>query len=452
MWKSSLSVALYRFGQTLREQAEIRKVLQHKVCFSFTHLQKAHLLCCKNGLVDLRTGELKGRPSPEDLITQMCHLEYAPTADTSPALQLMEDYFPAEAYPDQKEIVAFLKQYLGYCLTMETNLQMALFAFGNGSNGKSVLLELLDKVLGKEICRSIPVESLDKARGQNNDSLNDARHARLVTVSETNGPAKVNEAVVRTLICGEPITGKSMYKREFTYKTYFKLVFMTNYPPSWMGKSFCTSRRMAYLKFRKIFVDMNRPQDRKEAEALRLTGAPECLIQAKDPLYFRNRVAGKEQAFLKFFVEGATEYYANNMGITIPQSMVMIEEAEEFDMNEALEAFVTDRLYPRTGGVHFVGDLWEAFRTSCIDEFGQGIAIKFESYSVKLFGADLAAIVEKKKAASVTSQLWASVEKKQVKKAVNGELKSGKAWRNLELKSIAELLPENRFACPRSAV
>ena len=43
-------------------------------------------------------------------------------------------------------------------------------------------------------------------------------------------------------------------------------------------------------------------------------------------------------------------------------------------------------------------------------------------------------------------------EKKQVKKAVDGELKSGKAWRNLEMKSVAELLPEYRFAGPRSAV
>ena len=305
-------------------------------------------------------------------------------------------------------------------------------------------------MLGKEICRSIPLESLDKARGQNNDSLNDARHARLVTVSETNGPAKVNEAVVRTLICGEPITGKSMYRREITFKPYMKLVFMANDPPAWMGKSFCTSRRMAYLKFRKIFVDMNRLQDRKEAEALRLTGAPECLIQAKDPLYFRNHVAGKEQAFLKLFVEGAAEYYSNNMCITIPPSMAKIEEAEEFDVHEALEVFVTDRLHPLTGGIHFVSDLWDAFRTSCIAELGQGVAVKFESYCVKRFGADLAAIIDKKKAAPVTSQHWAIVEKKQVKNTVNGELKNGKAWRNLEMKSVAELLPENRFACPLS--
>ena len=142
------------------------------------------------------------------------------------------------------------------------------------------------------------------------------------------------------------------------------------------------------------------------------------------------------------------------MSITIQPSMAMIEDAEEFDMNKAprVEAFVTDRLYPRTGGVHFLSNLWDAFRDSCIDELGQGIAVKFESYSVKPFGADLAAIIDKRKAASVTSQLWASVEKKQVKKAVNGELKSGKAWRNLEMKGAAELLPENRFAGPRSAV
>jgi P4 family phage/plasmid primase-like protien len=452
MCKSSLSAVLFRFGQTLKDQTEIRKVLQHKICFSFNCAQKAYLLCCKNGLVDLRNGELKGRPSPDDLITQMCHLEYDPCADTGPAIKLFKDYFPVEAYLDQEDVVAFLQQFLGYSLSMETNLQMALFAYGNGSNGKSLLLEVLDKVLGKEICRSIPVESLDKARGQNNDALHDARHARLVTLSETNGPAKVNEANMRSLICGEPTTNKSMYKKEITFTPYMKLLFMANYPPAWMGGAFSTSRRMAYLKFRKIFVDVNRPQDRKEAEALKQTGAPECLIQPKDPLYYRNHVAGKEQSFLKFFVEGAKEYYSNNMSITIPESMVKIEEAEEFDIHEALEGFVTDRLYPRTGGLHFVSDLWEEFRASCITEFGQDIAVKFESFSVNNFGADLATIIEKKKTVPGTSQFWAFVEKKQVKKTVNGKLRSGKAWKNLEIRSMAELLPENRFATPGSVV
>jgi hypothetical protein len=130
---------------------------------------------------------------------------------------------------------------------------------------------------------------------------------------------------------------------------------------------------------------MGLPKDRNEADALRETGAPECLIQPKDHFYYRNHPAGKEQCFLKFFVEGAKQFYVNNMQITIPESMAKLEEAEEFDIPTAVEAFVTARLYPASGGFVFVSNLYEEFKASNIAQFGEGIAVKFESFDDKRF-------------------------------------------------------------------
>ena len=442
-WKSQLSLALYRFGQTPREQAEILKMLQSKVIFSFKQVQKPHILCCLNGLVDLMTGELKGKPAADDFVTQMCYVEYDPNADTAGAFKVLDDYFPIEAYPDQEKMVAFLQQFLGYCLTLETNLQLCLFAYGNGSNGKSVLLALVENVFGKDLWSTLPIEALNKERGQNNDALNDARHARIVTLSESNGPPQVNEAVLRTLSCGEILTNKAMYKAEVSFKTYFKMFFVTNDLPKFTGdRKFCTSRRMAYLRFRTIFVDMNRPQDRNEADALRQAGAPDCLIKLKDPAYYLNHVAGKEKVFLKFFVDGAKEYYSNNKDIQIPESMKKAEEAEAFDVPAALDSFM-DRLHPRSRSFQYVSDLYLEFTKSCVAEYGQDVGIKFESYNLHKFGADLSAAIDKKKA---SSHFWEQVKKKNVRS--NG--KNAKAWSNLEIRSVRQLLPENRFAAPNA--
>ena len=271
-----------------------------------------------------------------------------------------------------------------------------------------------------------------------------------MTLSETNGPAKVNEAILRTLICGETITNKAIYQKEINFKTYMKLFFMANDPPDWMGKSYCTSRRMAYLKFRKIFVDMDRPQDRNEAEALRKTGAPECLIQQKDPFYYRNHVAGKESSFFKFFVDGAKQFYANNMQISIPESMAKLEEAEEFDIPTAVEAFVAARLYPASGGFVFVSDLYDEFKASNIAQFGEGIAVKFESFDDKRFGSSLVSAIEKRKTMPGTLHLWADTHKEQVN--CRREKKKGMAWRNLGVKIAAQQLSENRYAAPNSIV
>jgi phage/plasmid-associated DNA primase len=145
-------------------------------------MQKPHLLCCPNGLVDLRTGKLLGKPKPDDFITQVCITEYDPDADLSPAAAFFEQYFPLGAYQDQQEIVRFLQLYFGYGLSMETNQQFCLVMYGVGSNGKSNVNKLLHEVLGEGICKAIPFESLEKARGQNNDSLHEARHSRLLTL------------------------------------------------------------------------------------------------------------------------------------------------------------------------------------------------------------------------------------------------------------------------------
>jgi len=341
-------------------------------------------------------------------------------------------------------MVAFLQQYLGYSLTLETNLQLCLFAYGNGSNGKSVILGLIENVFGRELWSTLPIESLNKERGQNNDALNDARHARLVTLSESNGPPQINEAVLRTLVCGEVITNKAIYKKEVSFKTHFKLFFVTNDLPKFTGdSSFCTSRRMAYLRFRTIFVDQNRPQDKNEAEALKQAGAPPCLIKVKDPAYYYNHVAGKEKMFLKFFVDGAKKYYANNMYIQIPESMKKAEEAESFDVQAALDYFM-ESLNPSMGSFQYVSNLYTDFIKSCVAEYGKDVGIKFESYNLKKFGADLSAAIEKTKA---SSHFWVEVKKKNVR----SEGKNAKAWNNLEVRSINQQLPENRFAPPRSA-
>lgn len=443
-WKSQLSLTLYRFAQTPREQAEVLKVLQLKVIFSFTKAQKKYTLCCPNGLVDLRSGELKGKPAADDFVTQMCYVEYDPNVDTACVLKMFEDYFPMEAYPDQKDMVAFLQQYLGYGLTLEMNLQLCVYGYGKGSNGKSIMTDMIEKVYGEELWSPLPVEALNKERGQNNDALNDARHARVAVVSETNGPPQINEAVFRTLVCGETIVNKAIYKKEVSFKTNFKLLFMSNHLPKFVGTADdvdATRRRLAYLKFRTIFVDTDRPQDMSIAAGLRQAGAPECLIKPKDPDYYNKHVAGKETAFLKFFVDGAKEYYANNMKITIPESMRQSLEAEEFDIPTALENFM-DRLYPRSGSFQFVGDLYQEFTRSSIAEYGKDVAIKFESYNLKMFGTDLAAAIEKKKASSATSQFWGEIKKKTMRS--NGKL--AKAWNNLEIQSAEQLLPEHRFA------
>lgn len=381
-------------------------MLQHLLNFDFTVRQHKHLLCCPNGMVDLKTGTLLGPPTPDHFCTQLCATEYDPNADMQPAIAFFEQFFPEGAYTDHTELVAFLQQYLGYSLTLETNLQFCLFIYGRGSNGKSDMMKALIDVLGKTQCKTIPVESLSKARGQNNDSLKDARHARLVLLSESNGAANMDIATFNAIVCGEETTVSAKYEKENNFIPQMKLTFFLNTLPEWTIKdAFHIARRCAYLPMKKIFVDKNREADRTEVERYKLRGEPDCLIGEKDSAYYERCVTGNEKSFLRFFVEGARTYYNNGKNINIPQSMQHQAKCEGFDKKSAVEQFVDERLVVSHEGKELVADLYTAFLVMFPDD------VNYLSYKDSDFGKDLLAIITEHKKNQRTMSDWDCVRK-----------------------------------------
>jgi phage/plasmid-associated DNA primase len=226
-------------------QTEVLKTLQHHVRFDFFKEQEKikHLLCCPNGVVDLRTGELLGKPTPDQCFTQLCATKYDPDADTRPAIDFFGHAFPVEAYPDSTDLVVYMQQFGGYSLTLETNLQSCLFVYGKGSNAKSIWMRMFADVWGKPMQCTIPIESLSKARGTNNDSLTDAMQSRLVVLSESNGKAKIDIGTFNALVCGEETTCKKMYKTETNYDPRMKFISMLNDPPDFPPGAFHIERR-----------------------------------------------------------------------------------------------------------------------------------------------------------------------------------------------------------------
>jgi len=116
-----LAGATYRFVESLKHQTEVLKAAQHLLIGNFSDIAP-YLLPCVNGIVDLRTGEL--RPTrPQDLVTRVCQTPYDPAADVGAAKRFYESFLPEEAYPDQHELVTFLSTWMGYSITGETNLE-----------------------------------------------------------------------------------------------------------------------------------------------------------------------------------------------------------------------------------------------------------------------------------------------------------------------------------------
>ena len=100
-----------------------------------------YLLNTKSGVVDLKTGKITPH-NPELLITQLCPYEVS-NEPPDKFLKFIDDIFLRS-----DEMIYWMQSYLGYCLTGAMDEQIFPVWYGEGQNGKSVLLAIISAIMG----------------------------------------------------------------------------------------------------------------------------------------------------------------------------------------------------------------------------------------------------------------------------------------------------------------
>lgn len=200
------------------------------------------LLCVRNGVVDLRTGELRHHRQ-EDLITRKVPIDYDPDARAP----RWEKYL-AEVQPNP-EVRAFLQRFLGYVLTGQTGEQVFLILHGPGSNGKSVLVNTLLKLLGGYGASPPFTTFLQRRPDAPTNDLADLRGARLALASEPDAGARLSESVVKRITGQDPITARHHYKEFQTFIPVCKVVLVGNHKPRIRGTDNAIWRRVLLVTF-----------------------------------------------------------------------------------------------------------------------------------------------------------------------------------------------------------
>lgn len=89
---------------------------------------KPHLLGVRNGVIDLRTGVLRPR-TKEDMLCCLANAEYDSSLDTK-----WFDDVVMSIMADDREMVAFLQRFLGYCITGENEDEVFTFFTSPGKS------------------------------------------------------------------------------------------------------------------------------------------------------------------------------------------------------------------------------------------------------------------------------------------------------------------------------
>jgi putative DNA primase/helicase len=269
-----------------------------------------YLFGVANGVVNLRTGEL--RPGhPEDRLTMRVPVEYDLKAECPRWEQFLHQVFQCDS-----ELIGFIQRAIGYSLTGSVREQALFLCYGRGANGKSVFLSSLRHLAG-DYALNIPFTVLElQQRPSLTNDLAAMAGKRLVTSSETNESTRLNEARIKALTGGDPITARFLYSESFTFQPVAKFWPAVNHLPQVRDDSHGFWRRVRVLPFRQRFSG-------KEAD-------PELA----------QKLYAELPGILAWAIQGALNWQM--VGLAPPAAVMVATEAYR-EENDDLAAFVTDR-------------------------------------------------------------------------------------------------------------
>lgn len=146
---------------------------------------------------------------------------------------------------------------------------MGDFTVTSNSNGKSVLLNFVQKAFGEYYC-ILPVALLTQKRTQSNSAqseLERTKGRRLTVMQEPGDGEKLNIGLMKELTGGDRILTRGLFKEPIEFKPQFKMVMTCNDLPEVSSDDGGTWRRIRVIQFTSKFTERPDPKKMNEFKA-----------------------------------------------------------------------------------------------------------------------------------------------------------------------------------------
>ncbi|SCW36733.1 phage/plasmid primase, P4 family, C-terminal domain-containing protein [Sphingobium faniae] len=265
------------------------------------------LLGTPGGTVDLRTGEY-APAKPDNYITKLTGIS-PEHGEPTRWLQFLE-----EATAGDHELMRFLQQVAGYCLTGLTNEHALFFIYGPGGNGKSVFLNILNFILG-DYATTAGMDTFTASKSDRHPTdLAMLRGARMVSASETEEGRAWAESRIKQMTGGDKISARFMRQDFFEFIPAFKLVIVGNHAPVLANVDEAARRRFNIIPF------THKP------------ASPDRMLE--------ERLKEEAGRILAWAIRGCRDWQAN--GLVRPE-IVTAATAEYFDDQDLFGQWINDR-------------------------------------------------------------------------------------------------------------
>lgn len=266
------------------------------------------------GVVDLRTGTIR-QPDPGAL--------HARTATVGPDFEARPERwlkFLADTFAGDPALTTYVQRLLGVSLVGTVLEQVLPFCHGEGANGKTTLLGVMQRLLG--------TGPNGYALSVNSDILMATQHtghptelaqlagARLVVTSELEDGQRFAEAKVKLLTGRDPISARFMRADFFTFRPTHSLWLLANHQPAVRAGGPALWRRLRLIPFLHVV-----PKEQRD------TQLEDKLVDNEGP------------AILAWAIQGAADYFRD--GIAEPESVRAATDAYAKDQ-DSIARFVEE--------------------------------------------------------------------------------------------------------------
>jgi putative DNA primase/helicase len=282
----------------------------------------------------------------DDYISRVADVDYDPAAPCPFFESQIARFQPIEGVRE------FLRRYYGYSLTGLVGAQCLVFNWGEGSNWKSTYTEIISRVIG-DYAHKIDYISIagdgQKTGSAATPDLAELPGARLVRTGEIKRGTVLNEALIKDMTSGEPMTARANFKDPFRFRPAFKLAMTGNHKPEIGGVDHGIWRRIHFVPWR-VLIEKAEMRNMEDVIA---------------------ELWAERSGILNWLIKGAIDFL--NDGLRPPQEVLEATESyrEESDPVGAFVADCVSRVAPPPHGeqiVHFVSarDMYDSYVAYCV--------------------------------------------------------------------------------------
>jgi putative DNA primase/helicase len=247
-----------------------------------------YLLNCKNGVVDLRCGDLVSHTS-SDRFTYCVNAEYSPDA-------WIDGMYPAlvsQWFNGNVDHIEYMQRALGYSITGESREECMFYLVGErGRNGKGTMINGVADILGVPMTQTVTMKAFtNKTADPQGFLIAPLHNARMAIASEKSKGLTLDEELLKTVTGRDAVQVAFKGRTPFNFTPKFKLWLMANNPPK------------------------GDPSDDAFWSRVRVISMPNSYQGKEDnTLKDRLRSETERQATLSWLVLGAIQWYRQGLG------------------------------------------------------------------------------------------------------------------------------------------